>query len=211
MRKASIVVAGLAFLCFGIDAAQAHKLKVFATAVGADISGYAYFVPGGRAQEASVTVQLPNGQVVETLHTNVNGEFSFHATNAADHSILVDAGDGHEASYTVRASEISADIQAVAAALPPARATDVPTAVASNPAPAAATSIDIGPVVEQAVARQLRPLREQIDAWQEKIWFHDVLGGLGYIIGIAGLFYGLTGTRRARAANARRSVEEGSR
>jgi nickel transport protein len=202
MRKSTLLFAA-AFCALSLGTAQAHKLKAFATAVGADVSGYAYFVPGGRAQEAEVSVTLPDGKVVAQLHTNDRGEFSFTAGSAVDHMILIDAGDGHEASYTVKASEIGD-----AAPINPTVSTAAPASPALSPA---STPADLTPLVEQAVARQLRPLREQIDAWQEKIWFHDVLGGLGYIIGIAGLFYGLTGTRRARDENARRRTEEARR
>ena len=207
MRKASFLIAAIWFLGIGAPAAYAHKLKVFATAVGADISGYAYFVPGGRAQEAGVIVKRADGSVADNLRTNENGEFSFTATSATDHAILVDAGDGHEASYTLHAAEIAIGAETATGA-PVATSAQAAQSVPFPTASPSAGNVDIASIVEQAVARQLRPLREQIDAWQEKIWFHDVLGGLGYIIGIAGLFYGLTGTRRAREESAKRRVEE---
>ena len=46
---------------------------------------------------------------------------------------------------------------------------------------------DLARLVEQAVARQVRPLREELLACQEQTRFRDVLGGLGYILGLAGL------------------------
>jgi nickel transport protein len=42
-------------------------------------------------------------------------------------------------------------------------------------------------MVEQAVARQVRPLREQLIAHQDRIRLQDLLGGIGYILGLAGL------------------------
>ena len=179
--------------------AQAHKLKAFATAVGADVSGYAYFSPGGRAQEAEVSVTLPDGTIVAKLQTNDEGEFSFTAKQRADYRILVDGGDGHEATYTIHASELpvslagaSAPTQAAAPAGDKASAAAAPT-MATSVSPA-----EIRAMVEQGLAQQLRPLREQIDAWQEKVWLHDVLGGLGYIIGLAGLAYGFMESRQSR-------------
>ena len=64
-----------------------------------------------------------------------------------------------------------------------------------------ASSLDLQQQIETALARQLRPLREQLDAWQEQIWLHDILGGLGYIIGLAGLAYGLTNNKRSTKPN----------
>lgn len=48
--------------------------------------------------------------------------------------------------------------------------------------------------LEQAVARQLLPLREALAEAQAQASFRDLLGGLGYIAGLAGL--GLWWTRR---------------
>ncbi len=48
--------------------------------------------------------------------------------------------------------------------------------------------------VEQAVARQVAPLREALAEAQAQASFRDLLGGLGYIAGLAG--FGLWWTRR---------------
>ena len=48
-RLLRVLALGAALAGFA-DAAEAHKLKVFAAAEGATISGYAYFVPGDRAR-----------------------------------------------------------------------------------------------------------------------------------------------------------------
>jgi hypothetical protein len=53
---------------------------------------------------------------------------------------------------------------------------------------------EIDSLVEQAVARQILPLREALAEAQAQASFRDVLGGLGYIVGLAGL--GLWWTRR---------------
>lgn len=210
MRKeGSGLIAMLCALIAACAPAQAHKLKAFATAIGDDVSGYAYFSPGGRAQEAEVTVTQADGSLVARLKTNEQGEFSFRATKPVDHQILVDAGDGHEASYRVSAGELGSLLDPKASV-----ADQNSSATPQGPALtnfAGPTSNEIAALVEQSVARQIRPLREQVDAWQEKVWLHDVLGGLGYIIGLAGLFYGLTGSRRSKAETAARDLKEARR
>ena len=72
---------------------EAHKLKAFATVEGTTISGYAYFTPGGRAQQADVTVTGPGA--VEVLKTAVDAEGNFHfvAKQRVDYTITVDGGD----------------------------------------------------------------------------------------------------------------------
>lgn len=44
------------------------------------------------------------------------------------------------------------------------------------------------PAIEQAVARAVRPLREQLALERERARLRDVLGGIGYILGLAGLW-----------------------
>ena len=41
--------------------------------------------------------------------------------------------------------------------------------------------------VEAAVARQIRPLREELLATRDALRLQDILGGLGYIFGLTGL------------------------
>ena len=41
--------------------------------------------------------------------------------------------------------------------------------------------------IEQAVARQVRPLREELLAAQGRAGLRDILGGIGYILGLVGL------------------------
>jgi len=55
---------------------------------------------------------------------------------------------------------------------------------------------ELGTLVDRAVSRHVTPLREQLETYEQKIRWHDVLGGIGYIIGLAGLAaYGLARKR----------------
>jgi len=190
--------------------AEAHKLKAFASVEGASIIGYAYFSPGGRVHQATVTVLAPDGAEVARLATDDQGNFRFEATRRIDYRITVDGGDGHVASYTVPAGELPETLPGADGAPP---LTAPAAAVATSPAPAAVSAAATAPpacaagaepadlarlraVIDQSVSHQLRPLREQIDGWQEKIALHDVLGGLGVIFGLGGLAYGLAQRRR---------------
>jgi nickel transport protein len=53
--------------------------------------------------------------------------------------------------------------------------------------------------VDQALARQLSPLTEairQLEKQQERASFRDILGGIGYIVGLLGLYYYFRGRPR---------------
>ena len=82
----------LAAMTLWTSCALAHKLKAFATAEGALVSGYAYFTPGGRARQADVVITGPGG--VEVLKTGVDSEGNFHfvTKQRVDYVITVDGG-----------------------------------------------------------------------------------------------------------------------
>lgn len=172
-----ILVVGLVALALlgGVPEALAHKMKVFASADGTEISGYVYFGGGGRAVGVRVEATADGVQAFAGT-TDAEGRFAFRTLRRADHLIVVDGGDGHMAQTVVPVA-------------------DLPEASRGAPTPVAA---DVEALVEHVVARQIRPLREQLDAYEEKVRWHDVLGGLGVIFGVAGVFYGFAMHRRAR-------------
>jgi len=195
--RAIAILAGLV-LMLGTAPAFAHKMKVFASAEGATISGYVYFNSGNRAVGVRIDVADRAGTTLYTGTSDADGAFRFEATRRTDHVISAAGEDGHAATYIVPASELPDSLPA-----PPdnRHADTIPTpSAASVVLPESAHSTEMRAMIEQSVARQIRPLREQIDSYQEKIWWHDVLGGIGYIVGLGGLAFGLT---RRRAAPSR--------
>ena len=46
------------------------------------------------------------------------------------------------------------------------------------------------------LTRQITELRKQINRYEERKRFHDVLGGIGYIVGLSGLAFYFLGVRR---------------
>ena len=178
-----------ALLLTVVPPVEAHRLRVFAFAEDGRIQGSAYFVGGAPAAGARLRVRDPAGNLLAEPVADAAGEFAFAVAGPVDHRIVADSGDGHQARWTVTAAE------AQPGSRPAGDPGDGPPA---SRAEGAAT--DLGAVVERAVARQLRPLREQLLACEEQTRFRDVLGGLGYILGLAGL---AAWWRRGRAPRAR--------
>lgn len=174
--------------------AEAHKMRLFATAEGAVVSGYGYFSGGDRAQDVVVTAEA-GGAVVHSGVTAEDGTFSFIATLRADHLIRLDAGDGHAASFTLRAAELPESLPTPE----PRTGGETPAPVKAAAPPAAPPALDdarLAELVERAVARQVRPLREQLDAYEQTTRWRDAAGGIGFIVGLAGLAYGLASRKR---------------
>ncbi len=181
--------------------AFAHKLKVFATAVGAQVDGSVYFVGSGPAPGARISIETADGQPVETLQADPNGNFRFVATSRTTHLIKVDTGDGHSAQITIAAEDLPASLPSPTGA--PASAaslTLVPSAAAAPvivATPSAGGSA-IEDLVAKAVAQQVRPLRQEINAYEDQVRLRDIAGGIGYIVGLAGLTMWLRNRHRER-------------
>ena len=176
--------------------AFAHKLKVFATAEGPMISGYVYFPGGGRAKGVTVVAQATSGARLGEAVTNAKGEFAYQATVRCDHRLVADSGDGHRATFLIEAADLPDSLPAPAASTPQA------VAKASEPAPEPPTATPLAPpdalkqMLVEVVSRHVRPLREQLERAEEKRRLHDILGGIGYILGLTGLAFYFLGVRR---------------
>lgn len=179
---------------------QAHKLKVFASAEGDRILGQAYFVGGAGAGGASIRITDAGGRVLAQPAPDESGNFSYRVERRMDYRVVADSLDGHEASWTLRADEFSPS-------LPGTNGIESSEQGASSaPAPAVSTAaIPQSPAgtlsmqqVEAAMARQIRPLRQALQRYEEQVRLRDIVGGIGYIIGLAGLGVWWSNRRRKR-------------
>lgn len=165
--------------------AQAHKLKVFATVAGAEVTGYAFFIGGGRAAGAVWTAKDPAGTMLASGTTDGEGRFAFPAPQPpVDATVTVDTREGHIAAATLPASRFGG----AAAMAPPA---------VDRPAPAveAAGEARLAALVEAAVQRQVTPLMERIEQMDDRLRVADVMSGIFLILGLAGIALWAKGRR----------------
>lgn len=178
--------------------ASAHKLRAFAYAEGATINGSVFFAINAPAQGAHICVIDPIGVIVAETISDAQGRFRVVAHQRVDHRIVVDAGDGHHSEYTVAAAELPMSLPAPAtgsavSAIPAGPGqSDVANALSKTSEEA------LEAIIERAVARQIGPIREQLVSYEDKVRWRDVLGGLGYILGITGLALWLRSGREKR-------------
>jgi nickel transport protein len=146
-----------------VSAANAHRLKVFATVEAGAITGYGFFVGGGRARGSAVVIRDADGKEVFKGETDEEGRFSWRPLSTSDFAISVDTREGHMAEARIPGSRFSA------AAPNPA---EIPAAVspaAQDKSPGAAGACeprasDLNALVESAVSRQVRPVLEKMEA-----------------------------------------------
>ena len=51
-------------------------------------------------------------------------------------------------------------------------------------------------LIEKAVSKRIQPLQRELTAMKEEIRFHDILGGIGYIVGIMGITFYFFGVKK---------------
>ncbi|MBN2581896.1 MAG: carboxypeptidase regulatory-like domain-containing protein [Planctomycetes bacterium] len=188
--------------------ALAHRVNVWAyVESGSTIKGTVGFPGGGKAKNVKVTAHADDGSPLGETQTDDQGEFTFQARFRCNHTFVVDTGDGHRSEYKLEAAELPDSL--------PAFSSDAATAAdAPSPSPSPAPSppqqqapalvpvaANFEAAVEKAVSRQVMPLRREIEAYRQTVFVHDILGGIGYIVGVFGLVFYL----KARAIGKRAS------
>lgn len=167
--------------------AAAHSLKVFATVEAGTVSGYGFFIGGGRAADSTVTARDGAGATVHEGTTDAEGRFSFTpaAPIEGDLTVTIDSGGGHMGTITLDAARFGP--APAPAPDPEPIPAEAPADVARPPAPdPEALAALIEHRVEVAVARQIRPLLEAQAEAEARIRLRDVVGGLGMIAGLVG-------------------------
>ncbi len=169
--------------------ALGHKLNVYAQAQGSVIVGRVYFPGDVPARQTDVIARDRSGRELTRTKSDDHGNFTFPAKEKIDYQITAETADGHAASYTLSAAELPDSLPADAS-----ESSKQPLASVkqSDPHNAASNGPTSGPLSEQieALRKQIQALRIQIDQSAQQTRLRDFLGGIGYILGLAGLgFY----------------------
>jgi nickel transport protein len=176
----------LALLLLTPAPALAHKLNIFAQVQRGAIVGHAYFPGDLPARQTDVIARDRSGHELARTKTDDQGNFSLPATAKIDYQITAETPDGHAASYTLSASELPNSLPSnVTEATSESPTTDKQTASHGM-----ASNRDLpSPVGDQIVAleKQVQALRDQIDRSEQTLRLRDILGGIGYILGLAGV------------------------
>lgn len=176
-------------------AAWAHRLNVFAFVDGGEIQVESYFSRGNPARQGKVEVtDAATNVALVTGLTNEDGIFRFPMPGGVrdrGHDLLVrvNAGEGHEGEWRIPAAELgqpSVDavgvvrqLQGEAAVPPPAAQTG--QAVSLSPQ-------ELEQIITAALEQKLAPIRQMLaDQYNAGPSLRDIIGGLGWLIGLAGM------------------------
>ncbi len=188
MPERRYCLAGVVLLCL-CGAARAHRLNVFAGFEDGEIRGYAYFPGGARARGVTVEIRDASGEAAETLRTDRQGAFAWRPDRRGTWTVVAQTPDGHRAKFVVSAADAAE-----------------PTPDAREDTPAGAPSGQTRPGshdLSQELAglrAELRALRRQVAEQRDRRRVQDIVGGIGYFIGLAGIaMYALSRRRKEDA------------
>ena len=193
--------------------ASAHLLKVFAWMEGAEIVGNAYFAGGIAAGGANILVFNSAKQQLIKASPDADGSFRIKVPYSAGYDIEANTGDGHVAHWQIPASEVvkpsastvtaktnivhSAASATATSANTNAQPAETPATKAqfnilanNSPANDADLNVDankLAELIQTAVAKEVGPLRMELQQADARAKLSDIIGGLGFIFGIAGI------------------------
>lgn len=165
--------------------AFAHGIHITASTDGKTINGRVTYQGGNSLKDCKVIVLDSAGATLAETKTDEEGKFSFPAEFRCDYHIQAKTDDGHGSEYLLKSSLLPSD-------LPPRE--NLPKAAESTSQSAhqhAEKPGDENPwTVEQIRLLQAKMdlLQEKLDAQDKSIRLRDILGGLGYIFGVFGLY-----------------------
>lgn len=219
LRFFSVSLGLLFFICLCAQSANAHKVNVFAYAENGNVYAEGYFVDGSKCKNSLVeVVDNKTGEKLLEGKTDENGQFSFDIPYATSIKLILHAGTGHQNEYTlteeeVREAMLGADKeegklavkekQTVPEEKP--RKTEQQASIKHEKNSTNLTSQDIDAAIERAIDKKLQPVMRillNLQEKSEKPGLTEILGGIGYIIGILGIiayFKGRTKNRNNRS------------
>lgn len=184
------------FLALGAShPALAHRVNIFAWPDGDSIAVECAFNRGSPVKGGEIIVHdVADGAEILRGRTDDRGEFRFPIPERMRRGhglrIVILAGEGHRNEWLMEASEAAASASASAteAVAPEPGVSAAPAPEADDDPIRAATPEDVRRIVNAALEASLAPLRRELAARNAAgPSLRDVIGGVGWILGLAGI------------------------
>lgn len=189
---AAVCLAMFITLCLAA-VSSAHKVNIFAYVDGNRVVTDSGYSRSKRVHDGTVEVyDTTTGKMLLSGDTDQEGGFDFEIPaearqNRANLRLLLKAGTGHQAEWTVMYDEYGAAKGPFASS----EEEHGHMAVASSDAgkEAVATEGGVGTAeVEAIIRRELEPVKRMLaDQAQSEPGITEILGGIGYILGLVGI------------------------
>lgn len=188
--------------------AFAHRLNVFAYSQADQVCVEASFQGGRPAMNSDVKFINKAGQVFLSAKTSEDGKVCMALPAGFEPSpltVIVNAGEGHENRWTLNKEDFSQFIgekKDASVTLVPPDSAKKPVERNSDQDPKIYSQKQLDEAIrktrEDAELNYIAPLRKQLaEASQPKITWKDIFGGIGWLVGLGGLFAWIT-TRKPK-------------
>jgi nickel transport protein len=183
-----------------VSLAYAHKVNIYAYAENGIVHSESYFVDGTKCKNSLIEVfDEKNTTKLLEGKTDEDGKFSFKIPKVTSIKLVLHASMGHQAEYTLSEDEVGEAMGAKQS--PKSLSVKVPSksegSAAMKTQKKETTSelkgiseSEIEAIVEGVVDRKLKPMERMLVKLQEssgKPGTTEIVGGIGYIIGILGI------------------------
>ena len=198
-------------LWLGISAgsASAHKAVIFAWVEGDTVFTQSKFSRGRKAVNSIVVVYDTDGNQLLDGKTDKNGEFSFTVPKKSALKVVLKASMGHLAEWTIPAKEILAAVGNVGHS-PMEKAPDEGSKETSEDSATvktkAADSIPahvhlerqaLQQMIDKSLDKKLAPITNMLaKSMDREPGITEILGGIGYILGLVGIALYVANRRR---------------
>jgi nickel transport protein len=196
-----------------IPFAYAHKVNIYAYAEDGMVHSESYFVDGTKCKNSVLEVfdEKDRTKLLEGK-TDEEGKFSFKIPKATSLKLVLHASMGHQNEFTIGEDEVreamgvkqspkspSVKVPSKSEGSAPMKTQKKETAEISELKGISESEIEA--IVESAVDKKLQPVMRMLVKLQEssgKPGFTEIIGGIGYIIGILGIVAYFKAKRRIK-------------
>lgn len=163
--------------------AYAHRVMIFGWVEGDRIITQSKFSSKRVVQGGDVSVFDMSGNRILSGKTDAQGEFAFQIPVRETLKIVLSAGTAHQAEWTISGAELGAGSERL-------------TVVKGDAQPVTTVRAGEGgcqqdamvALIEKALDKKLHPVLQYVaESKEQPVSLRDILGGIGYIIGLVGL------------------------
>ena len=194
----------LLFVIFfsGINPVFAHKVMVFAWVDGNTVFTQSKFSGGKKVKGQKITVYDTKEKILLEGKTDDKGEFSFKVPERTTLKIVLYAGAGHRAEWTVTKEDIEemsgekpaksilkkSQGKVPVKTIPSKTSENQADEISQAPQPQEPCTDEIEEAVEKALDKKLKPVIKMLsESLDRSPTVNEVVGGIGYIFGLMGL------------------------
>lgn len=165
-------------------AALAHKVSLFAWVENDTVYTLSKFSGGKKVIKGRLVVFDPAGNKLLEGVTDNQGEFAFKVPQRTDLRLELIAGTGHKGHWRVPLEEITGGFEKKAAA--DAEPSEEASVLSDRSDSIYADRLEVA--IEKVLDRKLKPVMKMLaEAQQSGPSLPEILGGIGYIIGLVGI------------------------